>query len=111
MGSGEVSAKYNVVRGAGPGHYFPTKIIKNSGVLRHLEAQGNISHKKRIKIVGSGELCTIIMCSRALFGQSLFNDKIKLNLKITLFRFASFSFFLEGLIQVRCIISIGWNLN
>ena len=40
-----VSVKYNVVRGTGQGHYFPTKIIKNSGVLGYLEVRGNISHK------------------------------------------------------------------
>ena len=36
--------------------------------------------------------------------------KMKLKLKVMLFRFASF-FVLEGLIRVQCTISIGRNLN
>ena len=36
------------------GSLFSDKNIKNSGVLGHSEVWGNISHKKRIKVVGSG---------------------------------------------------------
>ena len=83
---------------------------KNSGVMGHLEVRGNISHKKSIKIVGFGELCTIIMCSGARFRQSLFNNKSEIKTKSNAFSFCLI-FFLEGLTRVRCIISIDRNIN
>ena len=63
--------------------------MKNSGVLGHLEVRGNISYKNN-NSGGPEELCPLIMCFSALFRQSLFNDKMKLKLKLIVFRFASF---------------------
>ena len=56
-----------------------------------MEVWGNISHKKIIKIVGSGELYSIIMCSGTLFRHSLFHGKNEIEAKINAsFRFPSF---------------------
>ena len=87
MGSGAVSTKYNVVWGTALWHYFLTKIIKNSEVLGHLEVQGNISHKKIIKIVGSGGSLPYNNVFRALFEQSLFNDKNEIKAEMNTFSF------------------------
>ena len=71
------------------------KIIKNSEVMGHLEVRSNISHKKRIKIVGFGELCTVIMSSGARFRQSLFNDESEIKTKSNAFSFCLI-FFSKG---------------
>ena len=54
-------------RAVSTGHYFPTKIIKNSDVQGHLEVQGNIAH-------------------------SLVNDKNEIKAKINAFSFCLISF-------------------
>ena len=88
MGSGAVSVKYN----CGPGHYFPRKIIKNSGIWA-FGSPGQYFPQKIKKLWVLEELCPMIMlCSGALFGQSLFNDKNQVKAKINAFRFASFFF-------------------
>ena len=83
--------------------YFLTKIIKNSGILWHLEVWGNISYNKIIKIVGSRG--TLPCVKKHFLDRVCSTIEMKLKLKLMLFRFASI-FSLEELIWVHAVYNI-----